>query len=167
MLCIYILFQNYKFTNSIDMEFEIVSPKKEEKLFITLFEIKVQLNTMWYQFLLYSKVTQSYTHIHSFSFLPSLSIPKDWIQILVLYSRTSLLIHSKCNSWHLLSPNSQSILLCPHPGKSLFCLFVCFCFFFGLLSFQGSTHSMWRFPGQGFNQSCCCWPRPEPQQCQI
>lgn len=41
MLCIYILFQNYKFTNSIDMEFEIVSPKKEEKLFITLFEIKV------------------------------------------------------------------------------------------------------------------------------
>ena len=26
---------------------------------------------------------------------------------------------------------------------------------------------MWRFPGQGSNQSCCCWPTPQPQQRQI
>ena len=38
-------------------------------------------------------------------------------------------------------------------------------FFF--LSFSGCTHSTWRFPGQGSNQSCSCWPMPQPQQCQI
>ena len=39
-------------------------------------------------------------------YLLSWSIPRDWI-----YSRTSLLIHSKCNSLHQPSPNSQFILL--------------------------------------------------------
>ena len=38
-----------------------------------------------------------------------------------------------------------------------------FFFFFCLLSFQGRTHSIWRFPDQGFNRSCSCRPRPEPQ----
>ena len=32
------------------------------------------------------------------------------------YSRTSLLIHSKCNSVHLLTPNSQSLPLLPAPS---------------------------------------------------
>ena len=51
----------------------------------------------------------SYTHISFLSYyLPSCSIP-------VLYSRTSLLIHSKGNSLHLLTPNSQSIPLSPLP----------------------------------------------------
>ena len=41
-------------------------------------------------------------------------------------------------------------------------LFVCMC-----VSFQGHTHSIWRFSGQRSNWSCCCRPIPEPQQCQI
>ena len=66
------------------------------------------------QFLLYSKVTQSYIYIHTNTFffsyyLPLCSIPREWIQFPVLYSRNSLLIHSKCNGLHLLTPNS------PHP----------------------------------------------------
>ena len=47
--------------------------------------------------------------IHTFPFsyyLPSWSIPRDWIEFPVLYSRTSLLIHSKWNSLHLLTPNN-------------------------------------------------------------
>ena len=43
----------------------------------------------------------------------SRSITRDWIEFPVLYSRTSLLIHPKCNSLHLLTPNSQSIPLSP------------------------------------------------------
>ena len=39
--------------------------------------------------------------------------------------------------------------------------------FFCLLSFQGCTRSIWRFPGQASNQSFSHWPTPEPQQRQI
>ena len=75
--------------------------------------------------LLYNKVT----HIHIYTFfisyhLPSCSIP-------VLYSRTSLLIHSKCNSLHLPIPKSQSMLPPPsaprQPQVCSLCLGVCFC----------------------------------------
>ena len=38
------------------------------------------------------------------------------------------------------------------------------CFFF---PFQGHTHNTWKFPGQGLNQGCSCWPTPQPQQCSI
>ena len=73
--------------------------------------------------LLYNKVT----HIHIYTFfisyhLPSCSIP-------VLYSRTSLLIHSKCNSLHLPIPKSQSMLPPPsaprQPQVCSLCLGVC------------------------------------------
>ena len=37
-------------------------------------------------------------------YLPSCSISRDWITFSVLYNRTSLLIYSKCNSWHLSTP---------------------------------------------------------------
>ena len=55
-----------------------------------------------------SAIQQSDTvvHTHSLSYLQSWSIPRNWIQFLVLYSKTSLLIHSKCRSLHLLTPNS-------------------------------------------------------------
>ena len=33
--------------------------------------------------------------------------------------------------------------------------------------FKGRTCSLWEFPGQGSNWSCCCWPTPEPQQRRI
>ena len=88
-----------------------------------------------YQFLLYSKMTQSHTHTHCFSFfyLPSWSIARDWTDFPVLNSRTSWLIHSQCHSLWLLTPNS------PHPSHSLLpptwqpqvsslCLWVSFCF---------------------------------------
>ena len=41
-----------------------------------------------------------------------------------------------------------------------FCLFVC-------LFFQGCTHSIQEVPRLGLNQSCSCWPMPQPHQCQI
>ena len=63
------------------------------------------------QFLLYSKVTLLYLCVHSFLFsFPLWFIPGDWIQFSVLHSRTSF-ISSRCNSFHLLSPNSLSNLL--------------------------------------------------------
>ena len=35
-------------------------------------------------------------------------------------------------------------------------------FFFFFL--QGHECGIWRFSGQGLNQSCSCWPQPQPQQ---
>ena len=40
-------------------------------------------------------------------------------------------------------------------------LFICL---FIYLYFQGHTHTIWKFPGQGSNQSCSFWPMPQPQQ---
>ena len=62
------------------------------------FLLKYSLFTM---LLPISAVQQSdpFIHICTFPFLckfPSWSIPRDWILFPVLYSRTSLLIHSKC-----------------------------------------------------------------------
>ena len=66
--------------------------------------------------MLYSKVTHSYIHIFIlFShYPPSCSITSNETEFPVLYSRISLLIHSRCNHLHLLTPNSKSIPL-PHP----------------------------------------------------
>ena len=41
-------------------------------------------------------------------YLPSGSVPRDWTQFPVLCCRTTLLIHSKCKSLHLLTPNCLS-----------------------------------------------------------
>ena len=63
---------------------------------------------MLYQFLLSSVVTQMYVYTFLFSYyLPSWSVSRDWIKFPVLYRRTSLLIHSKQNSLHLLIQNSH------------------------------------------------------------
>ena len=40
-------------------------------------------------------------------------------------------------------------------------------FFLSLCLFQGCSHSIWRFPGQVLNWSCCCQPTSQPQQRQI
>ena len=47
--------------------------------------------------------------------------------------------------------------------------FLLFFFFFQgrlllLFAFQGLTCSIWKFPGQKFNQSCSHWPMLQPQQ---
>ena len=40
-------------------------------------------------------------------------------------------------------------------------------YFFFLFSFLGPHRGIWKFPGQGSNQSCICWPTPQPQLCRI
>ena len=67
-----------------------------------------------------SAVQHSDTVIHIYAFffsyyLPLYYILRDWIQFPVLYSRTSLFIHSKCNSSHLSISNFLSI---PFPALS-------------------------------------------------
>ena len=93
---------------------------------------------MFCQFLLYSKVTQSYIYIHIyilFLTLSSVMFHHNWLDI-QLYSRISLLIHSKYNSLHLLTPNSWSIpspppwetqVCSPSPGVCFFSVgrFIC------------------------------------------
>ena len=49
--------------------------------------------------------------------------------------------------------------------SSLYCLKLFFFFF--LLSFEGRTCGIWKFPAYGSNWSCCYWPTQEPQQFQI
>ena len=44
---------------------------------------------------------------------------------------------------------------------------ICTTSFFFFRAFQGCTHGIWRFPGQGSNWSYSCWPTPQPQQCRI
>ena len=67
----------------------------------------------------------SHAYIYTFFFShypPSCSIISDEIQFPVLHSRISLLIHSKCNSLHLLTPDSQSIPLpLPPPWQPQVC----------------------------------------------
>ena len=45
--------------------------------------------------------------------------------------------------------------------------FILLFYFFDFLSFQGHTHSIWKFPCQGQNRSYSCQPTPQPQQCRI
>ena len=71
---------------------------------------------MFLQFLLYSKVTQSYIYTYTVFFffpyyLPSCFSPRDWTEFLVLCSRTPWLIHPKCKSLHLITPTPPSISL--------------------------------------------------------
>ena len=65
-------------------------------------------------------------HRYTFSFLyylPSWSIPRDWLWFPMLYSRITLLIHSKWNSLHPLTPNSPSIPLPPTSPLATMSLF--------------------------------------------
>ena len=74
--------------------------------------------TVLYQFLMYSKVTHIYIYPSLSQYLPSCSIPRDWILFPVLDSRTSLPIHSKCIRLYQLTQNSRSLPL-PLPSHSL------------------------------------------------
>ena len=59
---------------------------------------------------------------------------------------------------------SPGFYLSPLPTPH-FIIFVPFLknFNFNFLSFYGCTHSIWRFPGEGSNRGCSCWPQPQPQ----
>ena len=57
-------------------------------------------------------------------------------------------------------------------GFLFVCLFVllllfCVCLFFVFCFPIYSHKSTWKFPGQRSNQSCSCWPTPQPEQHQI
>ena len=78
---------------------------------------------------LHSKVTHTHTYI--FFFKNILFQYVSFQEIKLLYSRTLLFIHSKCNSLHLPTPNTQSIplrqpqvwSLCPpHPLLKSLCI---------------------------------------------
>ena len=89
----------------------------KECLFCDFNFFHYSLFTVFCQFLLYSNLTQSHICVcvcvcvlFFSSYPPSCSITSDFH---VLYHRISLLIHFKGNSFHLLTPNSQSISLHP------------------------------------------------------
>ena len=60
------------------------------------------------------------------------------------------------------SDKARSLTARP-PGNSNKGVF-CFVLFLDFLPFLGPLLWHWRFPGQGLNQSCSCWPAPQPQQ---
>ena len=90
------------------------------------------------QFLLYCIVTEwshTYIYIHicfSYYFHHVISQEAGYSFLCCIVGRTSLLIHSKCNSLYLPTPNSPFIPLPPHlPLQTQvcsLCLWVCFCF---------------------------------------
>ena len=52
-------------------------------------------------------------------------------------------------------------------GGRIIIYWIRYCFNFFFHYFQGRTWSIWKFPGQGSNQSFHCWPTPQLQQRQI
>ena len=81
--------------------------------------------------LCHCKVTLLSTHVHSFSYtLSHYGLSQLLNVVSVLYIRTLLSTHPKCNSFHLLNPNSQSIRF-PLPlsnHEAVLCLWICSCF---------------------------------------
>ena len=102
---------------------------------------------MFFQFLLYNKVTQFYIYIFFFShYPPSCSITRDWI---VSCATQQGLIAYPLQSLHLPTPNSQSIPLPPPPSwKPLFSMSVSL-FLFCL------TYLVWQSLGPPM--LCCKW----------
>ena len=79
------------------------------------FLLKYNWFIMFCQFLLYSKVTQSYIYTH-FLILSSIMLYHKWLDVVpCAIHRDLTAFHSKCNSLHLLTTKSQSILLSPPP----------------------------------------------------
>ena len=95
--------------------------------FINVLQFLTYKSFIWFtvfrQFLLYSQVTQSCISIYiyiNFFFLTLSSYVLSQVtrySYLCYNSRISLLIHSKCISLHLLTPNSQSILFPTPPSR--------------------------------------------------
>ena len=73
-----------------------------------------------------------YIYIYTFSkmLFSTISIPRDWRWFPGLYSRTLFFIHSKCNSVHLLAPNSKSSPLSPSPQQPQVCSLCMWVYFF-------------------------------------
>ena len=93
--------------------------------------------------------THTHTHTHTLFFQNSLPLwfsTGHWIEVSVLYSGTLLFIHSVYNSWHLLTPNSQSIppLTPSHLATtSLFFMFVSLFLFHGYVDLYHILFIYW------------------------
>ena len=103
------------------------------------------------------------THTFFFSYYLALcSIPRDGPEFPVLYSRTLLLLHSTCNSLHLPTPNSQSLL--PLPWQPQVCFpwpwSVSFLFVFFAVEF----YELFVYSGDQALVSCIIWKRFPPIQ---
>ena len=84
--------------------------------FASLNFLKFFFNYSWFimfcQFLLYNKVTLSYIYMHSFSHIILYHIPSQVTQyhsLNYIYSRISLLSHSKCHLWFWIWPGQWHI----------------------------------------------------------
>ena len=111
---------------------------------------------MLYSFLLYS--SDSVTHIYTFFFniLFHYGLSQDIIQSPLLYIRSLLLILSICDSFHLLTPNSQSLSLPPTTSFSYLRVTLPFNllvteFQLGLrLKLRGNQHSLCSYNGHQY-----------------
>ena len=106
---------NYNFLFLIQLIYNVFSVSTVQK-----YNTVIHMHTYIHIYVYISIYTHTHTYIYTHTFfslyyLPLHSITSDWIQSLVLQSSTSLLIHSKCKSLHLLTPNSQSISPIPQP----------------------------------------------------
>ena len=91
-------------------------------LFLLFFDLKIffsiivglQYSVNFY----FTAKWQSHTYVYVlFLTLSSIMFHHKWLDVVVLYSRISLLIHSKCNNLHLLISDCQSIPLSPPPPR--------------------------------------------------
>ena len=74
-------------------------------------------------------------------------------------------IFTVSDKFGLVSSNKFCAFFLTHPSFPWFLFHLSHFFFF--FSFLGCIYGIWQFPGQGLNQSCSCWPTPEPEQCLI
>ena len=69
------------------------------------------------------------------------------------------------HSWTDFQSSSFLVLTAEFPYFSMKSLIFSLSLFFFFS--QSHTCGIWKFPGQGLNQSCSCWHMPQPQQCRI
>ena len=76
-----------------------------QPLFYDFYFFHYSWYTVFCQFPPYSKVTQSYTYIHSFSHIILHQVPSQWLAILPRAMQQDFLAYPlKCNGLHLLTP---------------------------------------------------------------
>ena len=127
MWCLIIWWQIFLILESKSCSVSVSSSLSESFSYpVSTFFLKIFIFSIIYSVISISAVQQSdpvihiyiyiHTHTHTlFLTLSSIMLHHKWLDIPVLQSRISLLIHSKCNSMYLLTQISQSIPLLPTP----------------------------------------------------
>ena len=80
--------------------------------------------------------------------------------------RASLREQNLFQTWKWSQSPSPTLTPPPPPQPSpgfIVILLVCSVLLVVFWGVWGHTHGIWNFPGQGLNQSCICWPTPQPQ----